>query len=106
MTDRRKALGLGLVASAAVLSGRSTARAADALSIDAGGVIIDRPMKIMGDNTLEFGAGVSKQVDSGKISYGKFTPDTLCIVGAGTKDENRKIDFWAKRARDSAEVWP
>jgi hypothetical protein len=97
MTDRRKALGLGLVASAVALSGRSTARAADALSIDADGVNIDRPMKILGDNTLEFGAGVNaKQGDAGKIGYGVFEGDSLTIVGAGTKDDNRKITFWAE----------
>jgi hypothetical protein len=96
MTDRRNALGLGLVASAVALSGR-TAHAADALSIDAGGVKIDRPLKIMGDNTLEFGADVSgKQGDAGKIGYGVFEPDSLCIVGAGTKGDNRRITFWAE----------
>ena len=41
MTDRRKALGLGLAASALALSGRGKARAADALTIDPGGVRID-----------------------------------------------------------------
>ena len=41
MTDRRKALGLGLAASALALSGRGKARAADALTIDPGGVKID-----------------------------------------------------------------
>jgi hypothetical protein len=58
-------------------------------------------MKIVGDNTLEFGApadGKDKEgdgKDSGKISYGRFEANSLCIVGAGTKAENRKITFWA-----------
>ncbi len=96
MTDRRNALGLGLAASAVALSGRA-AHAADALSIDAGGVKIDRPLKIIGGNTLEFGADVSgKQGDAGKIGYGVFENNSLCIVGAGTKGDNRKITFWAE----------
>ena len=46
MTDRRKALGLGLAASALALSGRGSARAADALAIDAGGVKIDKSLTV------------------------------------------------------------
>lgn len=84
------------------LSGRGKARAADALAIDPGGVKIDNlevagPMKVVGANTLEFGAGISgKQGDAGKIGYGAFEKGSLCIVGAGTKAENRKIRFWAE----------
>ena len=106
MTDRRKALGLGLAASALALSGRGTARAADALTIDAGGVKIDKlevagPLKITGANMLEFGANVpDKQVDAGKIGYGVWGKnDSLDIVGAGTKTgngEDRKITFFAE----------
>jgi hypothetical protein len=69
-------------------------------------------MTIGAKNTLEFGAefGVKvpgKQADAGKISYGKFEADTLCIVGAGTNGENRKITFWAEggaKFRGSLEV--
>jgi hypothetical protein len=54
-------------------------------------------MKIDGNNTLEFGVGVSgKQVDAGKIGYQTFTPDALDIVGAGTTVTNRKIKLWAE----------
>ena len=58
-------------------------------------------MTIGAKNTLEFGAefGVKvpgKQADAGKISYGKFEADSLCIVGAGTKDATRRITFWAE----------
>jgi hypothetical protein len=112
MTDRRNALGLGLVASAMALSGRSTARAADALSIDAAGVTINKlavagPMTIVGDNTLKFGAGVAgKQRDAGKISYGKFDAGSLCILSAGTKDDNRRITFGAKGAQNFSGAWP
>ena len=104
---RRTALRLGLVASAVALSGRGTARAADALSIGPAGVNIDNldvakglrvsgPIKIDGKNTLEFGAGISgKQADAGKIGYQTYSND-LDIVGAGTNATNRKIKFWAE----------
>ena len=48
-------------------------------------------------NTLEFGSGVSgKQGDAGKIGYAVWENDSLCIVGAGAKAENRKITFFAE----------
>jgi len=52
-------------------------------------------VKIDGNNTLEFGAGVAgKEVSAGKIGYQSFgTFDALDIVGAGT-GANRKIRFW------------
>ena len=105
--QRHTALRLGLVASAVALSGRGTARAADALSIGPAGVNIDNldvakglrvsgPIKIDGKNTLEFGAGISgKQGDAGKIGYQTYSDD-LDIVGAGTDATNRKIKFWAE----------
>jgi hypothetical protein len=58
------------------------------------------PMKIEGNNVLEFGAGVEgKEVSAGKIGYQVFaTKDALDIVGAGTADgkQPRKIKFWAE----------
>jgi hypothetical protein len=58
------------------------------------------PIKIDGNNTLEFGAGISdKQVAAGKIGYQVFAAkDALDIVGAGTADgkQPRKIKFWAE----------
>jgi hypothetical protein len=102
MSVRRDALRLGLLASAAALVGRGTARAADALTIDSNGAKITNldvagSMKIDGSNTLEFGAGVNgKQVDAGKIGYQTFTTDALDIVGAGNAGTNRKIKFWAE----------
>jgi hypothetical protein len=108
MIARRNALRLGLAASAVALSGRGTARAADALTIGPNGVNIDNlqvaksltvsgPMKIDSKNTMEFGAGVSgKQVDAGKIGYQTWTTDALDIVGAGTAGTNRRIKFWAE----------
>ena len=52
-------------------------------------------IKIDGNNTMEFGAGIPKEVSAGKIgyqTYGSF--DALDIVGAGTLGSNRKITFW------------
>lgn len=52
-------------------------------------------VKIDGTNTLEFGAGITKEASAGKIgykAYGAF--DALDIVGAGTLGTNRKIRFW------------
>jgi len=52
-------------------------------------------MKIDGTNTLEFGAGIPKEVSAGKIGYQAFgTFDSLDIVGAGTLGSNRKIRFY------------
>jgi hypothetical protein len=45
-------------------------------------------------NFLEFGQGIAKDPNAGKICYGCFTPDALNIVGAGTSGANRKIQFY------------
>src|SRR5258708_6654045 len=55
------------------------------------------PMKIDGNNTLEFGAGVAgKEANAGRIGYQTFTANTLDVVGAGTAVTNRKIKLWAE----------
>lgn len=52
---------------------------------------------ISGTNTLEFGVGVAgKEGNAGKIGYGTFDPQALCIVGAGTSGSDRKITMWAE----------
>jgi hypothetical protein len=54
-------------------------------------------IKINGNNTLEFGAGVAgKEQNAGKIGYQRFTADSLDIVGAGTDNTNRKVRFYAE----------
>lgn len=50
---------------------------------------------INGMNTLEFGQGMTKGVDAGKIGYQKLS-DGLDITGAGTDSTNRKIHLWAE----------
>jgi hypothetical protein len=58
---------------------------------------VNGPVKIEGNNTLEFGANVSgKEANAGKIGYGTFEGNSLNIVGAGTANNNRKIQFWAE----------
>ncbi|MCG3131846.1 MAG: hypothetical protein FLDDKLPJ_02656 [Phycisphaerae bacterium] len=52
--------------------------------------------KIDGTNTLEFGAGLSKETNAGKVGYQVFTPDALDIVGAGASGLNRKIKLWSE----------
>jgi hypothetical protein len=115
---RRRALGLGALASLFAFVGRSAARAADALTINPDGeVSIDKlsvqkslavagpmkidgtvagPIKIDGKNMLEFGAGVQKEQSAGQIAYQKHSTDALDILGAGTTVSQRKIKMWAE----------
>jgi hypothetical protein len=53
-------------------------------------------MKIEGLNTIEFGAGLSKEINAGKIGYQTFTAGALDIVGAGTTVANRKVNIFAE----------
>ena len=54
-------------------------------------------LSIAGDGAIELGAGVAgKEGNAGKIAYQKFTSDALDIVGAGTTNLNRKIQFFAE----------
>jgi hypothetical protein len=51
--------------------------------------------KISGNNVIEWGQDIVKEVSAGKIAYQKFS-DALDIVGAGTTVSNRKLKFWAE----------
>jgi hypothetical protein len=53
------------------------------------------PLIIDGNNEIELGNGISKEVNAGKITYQRFS-DALDIVGAGTTNLNRKIKFWTE----------
>ncbi len=53
-------------------------------------------LQLMGSRYLELGSNVTKEVNSGKIGYATFTPNTLDIVGAGTNAGNRKIKLWGE----------
>jgi hypothetical protein len=59
-------------------------------------VEVNGTMKIEGLNTLEFGAGIAKEINAGKIGYHYFAPDALSIVGAGTLVSNRKLNIFAE----------
>ena len=99
---RRHALGLGVLASLFALISRSTARAADALTINPNGEVsmnslaVAGPIKIDGKNALEFGAGIPKEVSAGQIAYQKHSGNALDIVGAGATVPERKISMWAE----------
>ncbi len=55
------------------------------------------PLRITGNNFLEFGYGVGgKDASAGKFGYGTFTPGVLDIVGAGTTGGNRAVKIWAE----------
>lgn len=46
---------------------------------------------------LEFGFGITKETNAGKIGYGLFgLPNVLSIVGGGTDISLRKIRFWSE----------
>lgn len=49
---------------------------------------------VTGSNSFEFGGGLTKEINAGKIGYQTFTAGALDIVGAGITSGNRKIKFW------------
>jgi len=54
-------------------------------------------LDVLGNNSLEFGVGIAKQVDAGRIGYQLFgAQDSLDIVGAGTTAGNRKVRIYAE----------
>jgi hypothetical protein len=80
MIGRRDALRLGLVASAVALSGRGTARAADALTIDPGGVKIEQEAwKAVSSGDFKNGWVNWKDLAEGYAPAGYFR-DSLGIV--------------------------
>ncbi len=56
----------------------------------------DAAIKISNKAFLEFGAGLTKETNAGKIGYELFTAGALDIVGAGTTGSNRKVQFYAE----------
>jgi hypothetical protein len=66
---------------------------ADSLLVQSG-FLLNADQQITNNNFLEFGKGLTKQTDAGKIGYGTFTTGVLDIVGGGTTSANRKIKFW------------
>lgn len=71
---------------------------ATALSVTTGGANFNSNIVISNKNVLEFGKGVTKQVDAGKIGYMAFESGVvdLDIVGGGTTNTDRKVKIWAE----------
>ena len=62
-----------------------------------GTTTVSGPLRIAGNNFLEFGHGVAgKEGSAGKFGYGLFTTGVLDIVGAGTTGGNRAVKIWAE----------
>ena len=61
-------------------------------------LIVAGPGRINGANAMEFGGGLTKQADAGKIGYGTFTAGTLDIVGAGSAANglDRKVKIFSE----------
>ncbi|MFN0152377.1 MAG: hypothetical protein ACKVU1_16860 [bacterium] len=53
-------------------------------------------VKVDGENAIELGAGLAKEVNAGKIGYQTFSTDALDIVGAGSNTTNRKVKLYAQ----------
>ncbi len=65
--------------------------------VSARNLTVDGHMKVQANNVMEFGVGLTKQGDAGKIAYGGFgLPNELSIVGAGTAEANRRITLFAE----------
>ena len=61
-----------------------------------GNLTVDSTLRATG-RRLDLGAGVDgRYADAGKIEYGTWQSDALCITGAGTTSTNRKVEFWAE----------
>ncbi len=56
----------------------------------------DAAIKINNKAILEFGVGLTKETNAGKIGYEAFTSGALDIVGGGTTASNRKVQFHAE----------
>lgn len=68
----------------------------DLLTTTGNTLLFNGELDVLGGGTLEFGAGLPKEANAGKIGYGTFTPQTLDIVGAGTNGPTRKVKVHAE----------
>jgi hypothetical protein len=62
-------------------------------TLDVNGTAKFSDAKVSSNGVIEFGLGITKESNAGKIGYGTFTTDTLDIVGGGTGG-NRMIKMW------------
>jgi hypothetical protein len=76
--------------------GENTVPVTDKLHVE-GSSMFNGSTKIYGNNSLEFGYGLGKEFNAGKLGYQLFTPNnSLDIVGAGTTAGDRSIKLWDK----------
>ena len=68
----------------------------DLLSANNTAVFLDGSVSVRTNGFLEFGGGLAKEANAGRIAYSFFTPNTLDIVGAGTTGTNRQVKIWAE----------
>ncbi len=57
-------------------------------------IAADGTAQILGNNLLEFGTGLAKEVNAGKIGYNAFSQSALTFVGGGTTANNRAFYFY------------
>lgn len=58
------------------------------------GTINLNKVNVNSTNILEFGIGLSKETNAGKIGYNLLVDNTLSIVGAGTSSGGRTVKVW------------
>ena len=57
------------------------------------GITVSGELQIAGSNVVHFGYNVTKESNAGKIGYGTFDTNALCIVGAGS-NMPRLVKIW------------
>jgi outer membrane murein-binding lipoprotein Lpp len=72
--------------------GIGTSNPSDKLEVN--GNVKSNGIIINSTNAIEFGRGITKEANAGKIGYGSFTADTLDIVGGGTINGSRNVKIW------------
>jgi len=84
------------VAGTATMTGLNLTGTATMTGLDVAGPASITGLKIPGNNALEFGAGLTKEISAGQIAYQKHSGNALDIVGAGATAPERKISMWAE----------
>lgn len=68
----------------------------DLLSANNSSMFLDGNVSVRTNGFIEFGSGLTKEVNAGRIAYSLLTPNTLDIVGAGTTGTNRQVKVFAE----------
>jgi hypothetical protein len=61
-----------------------------------GGGILSGTLALTSNNIIDFGYGVTKDANAGRIGYQRFIPGCLDIVGAGTTAGDRRVVIYDK----------